>query len=366
MSYIPPQLDQVYERLNEGEQNVSSTPRELIGWFGHYRRTWRQVRLVIQALRDLELTTNPDFEGAGFDDVITILKVQSHQENTTSDVTNPPAQTPPTTQPPSTTPIESDAATITPAVTAERKPVDPVHRVSRFLPTGKLVSVARDETLQVAVTQMLLHSYSQLPVMQGERSVFGMISWHSIGRRRAFGNHPEFVRDCIEPHYEVKGDESIFDAIRAIQEHECVLVRSADNRISGILTATDISGSFEQLSRPFLLLSYVENHLRALIHPKFSVAELQSAKDPSDTQRQIADVSDMTFGEYIRLLENPGNWDKLGIGIERGLFVTQLNDVREIRNDVMHFNPEGIEDADMETLRRFNSFLQSIITLLPT
>jgi hypothetical protein len=174
-----------------------------------------------------------------------------------------------------------------------------------------------------------------------------------------------YVRDCLDPYYEVKADDSIFDAIRVIQEHECVLVKNSENRIVGILTATDISGSFEQLSRPFLLLGYIENHLRALIHPKFTPAELQTAKDPADKDRQINDVSDMTFGEYIRLLENPSNWAKLGIGVERSLVVNQLNEVREIRNDVMHFNPEGIEDKDMETLRQFNSFLQSIVSILP-
>ena len=144
-----------------------------------------------------------------------------------------------------------------------------------------------------------------------------------------------------------------------------MLVRNNETRIIGILTATDISASFEQLSRPFLLLSYIENHVRALIHPRFTIAELQSAKDPSDAEREISDVSDMTFGEYIRLLEKPDNWRKLKIGIERGLFVGQLNDVRDIRNDVMHFNPEGIEDKDIDTLRRFNAFLQSMVATLP-
>ncbi len=355
---IPQQLTQAAERLRAGDQPVFTTPRELLGWFGNYRRTWRQVRKVNVALKSCGLFTFPDFEGSGFDDPIT-LKLESARD---AEREQPVAAD----QTPTTTTADPGIASAPAAISdsLSRTPADPVHRVARFLPTSTLVAVARDESIDVAITHMLMHDFSQLPVMQGDRNVAGMITWHSIGQRRAMGNTPQFVRDCLEPHYEVKADDSIFDAIRVIQEHECVLVRSTENRIVGILTAADISGSFEQLSRPFLLLSYIENHLRALIHPKFTVADLQSAKDPSDAERQINDVSDMTFGEYIRLLENPANWAKLGIGIERSLFVSQLNEVREIRNDVMHFNPEGIEDKDMETLRKFNSFLQSMVSVL--
>jgi hypothetical protein len=158
---------------------------------------------------------------------------------------------------------------------------------------------------------MLLHEYSQLPVMQGDRKVDGMISWASIGKRQTFGKPANSVSDCMETHYEVKATDSIFDAIQVIRVRECVLVRSPDNRIVGILTATDVSESFEQVSRPFLFLSYIENHLRALIKPRFSVEELRAAKDPSDTERKVNSVSDMTFGEYIRLLEAPGKWEKI-------------------------------------------------------
>lgn len=354
ITITPPQLQQVKDRLNNGEDFVQSTPRELLSWFGQFRRTWRQVKKVRESLGSLELQTVPDFEGSGFDETVLIRKQPP-----------PPASTG-TTQTTTAAPsLNQEDLSHEENGDTGHPIVDPVHRVSRFLTAGPLVGVTRDEGIQVAVTKMMMHDYSQLPVMQSEMKVNGMISWKSIGQKVAVGNDPKFVRDCIEPHNEVKADVSIFDAIRVIQEHDCVLVRSNENKITGILTAADISGSFEQLSRPFLLLSYVENHLRALIAPRFTSMELQSAKDPSDTDRIIKDVADMTFGEYVRLLENPENWSKLCINIERSLFVAQLNDVREIRNDVMHFNPEGIEDADMIKLKKFSSFLESLVSQMP-
>jgi len=358
---VPPQLSEAVRGLTDGTKGVVSlSPRELLGWFGRYRRTWRQIQEVNSALRSCGVYAEPDFEGAGYDDQIE-LRLRTKPGETPIAATNV-GESP---SPPETPERSSEPPSAASINLSRQQSADPVHRVSRFLPPARLISVARDQSIKVATTLMLLHDYSQLPVMQGERGVVGMISWQSIGRCRAFGANPLYVRDCLTPHYEVKADDSIFEAIRFIQEFACVLVRSADNRIVGILTATDISGWFEQLSRPFLFLSYVENHLRALIQPRFSVGDLQLAKDPADSSRQITDVSDMNFGEYIPLLESPGNWEKLGIAIERALFVSQLNEVREIRNGVMHFNPEGIEDDELDKLRKFNSFIQSLVSILP-
>jgi hypothetical protein len=49
------------------------------------------------------------------------------------------------------------------------------------------------------------------------------------------------------------------------------------------------------------------------------------------------------------------------VGIDRRIFINHLDRVRGIRNNVMHFNPEGIEPEDLEALRRFHSFLHSIV-----
>jgi predicted transcriptional regulator len=343
---IPPQLLQISSRVQEGASPVFVTPREILGWFGRYRRTWRQVNRIRTVLSELELETSPDFEGAGFDEP---LVIEPSQASVMEQIVKTDG-----------IPVSPEAEVLSDGSSEVVEIADPVHRVSRFLRTGELVRVSRDEEVSAAVTKMLLNDYSQLPVMQGER-VQGMISWRSIGQRKTLSGEVKFVRECMESHHEIKAEDSIFQAIAVVRERDSVLVRSKENKIIGILTATDISECFEQVSRPFLFLSYTENHLRALIQSKFSVSDLKSAKDPADTEREIASVADMTFGEYVRLLENPENWKKLQLNLERSLFVHQLNVVRGIRNDVMHFNPEGIEDEDMEALRRFNTFLELLV-----
>lgn len=224
--------------------------------------------------------------------------------------------------------------------------------------------------------------------MTSEREVKGMISWASIGTRLAVGRAGNYVRDLMDAHQEIRAESSLFRAIPIIVEYQYVLIRGNNNRITGIVTASDLALQFQQLAEPFLLLGEIENHIRRILGDKFSTEELRSVQDPQDGQRKITSVADLTFGEYIRLLENDGRWKKIfpcpgadtcgprranpasrallpggppeggpasegGVSsalppvslsvssIDRAVFCTQLNKVREIRNDVMHFDPDG-------------------------
>ena len=208
---------------------------------------------------------------------------------------------------------------------------------------------------------MLLFDFSQLPVMQNDREVKGIVSWESIGSRLALKEKPvETVRECMKPHYEVKATDSLFRVIAHIVEHSYVLVRGDDRTITGIVTTSDLSLQFQQLSEPFLLLSEIENHVRLVMDGKFTADELSSVRDSADPERVIETVADLTLGEYIRLLENPANFQKTGLNVDRKVFVRELDHVRRIRNDVTHFDPDGITEKDHELLRHFLQFMHEL------
>ena len=181
--------------------------------------------------------------------------------------------------------------------------------------------------------------------------------------RLSLGRHPTVVRETMEPHAEVNADASLFTAIPFIIRHEYVLVRGADKRIVGIVTTSDLSLQFQQMTEPFLLLGEIENHIRRLIGNHFNSAELAAVKDPSDDSREIEAVYDLTFGEYKRLLEEPERWKRLRLGVDRGVFIGLLEKVRSIRNEVMHFDPDGIPDNDLKDLRDFARFLRTLQTI---
>ena len=156
----------------------------------------------------------------------------------------------------------------------------------------------------------------------------------------------------------------MFNAVSMITEHGHVLVRSGDNTITGIITASDLNRQFLELAEPFLLIGEIEHHVRWIIHGKFTRDDLLSARGTS-SGGSIDDTASLTLGEYCRLIENQERWDRLGLHVDRAVFVQQLHDVREIRNNVMHFNPDGLEPKAIRTLREMTRFFRDIAQRRP-
>ena len=84
---------------------------------------------------------------------------------------------------------------------------------------------------------------------------------------------------------------------------------------------------------------------------------------PKTDKKIIKGPSDLTLGNYCRLLENEENWCRLGLSnlITKRDFMEQLNEVREIRNDIMHFSPGGYPQEQIDMLEKFAKFLQKQI-----
>jgi CBS domain-containing protein len=339
-------LTEIVEQLRANKDVPSLTVREFLSWFGAQRRGYAISEKIRQALRNAKLQTEPDFESAYLDSSICF-----------SLASEPLGETVVVVQP-----VELPLSASAPKIfrTSESY-ADPISRLSKLKAANtKPVSVTPNTTIQEAVTIMLMHDFSQLPVMTGERDVKGIVSWTSIGTRLGLGKDGTSVREFMETHQEIRAEASLFQAIPIIVTYQYVLIRGSDNRITGIVTASDLSLQFYQLAEPFLLLGEIENHIRRIIEKNFSLAELVSVQDPADNQRKVECVADLTFGEYIRLLEHQDRWQQLDLPIDRVIFCKELDRVRVIRNDVMHFDPDGIPSEDLEHLRTFNRFLQRL------
>lgn len=343
-------LQEIANQISEGRTR-SETVREILSWFKASRRGYWIVSEIRSALSKTNLKTDPDFESAWIDSEVQFL----------STAPTIGVEQPESTECEEAITITQQELTACAALISPPEYADPTHRISKLAAsTRKPVSVSPDTKLDEAVTQMLTNDFSQLPVMTSERDVKGMITWTSIGSRLAMGKNGSVARELMEQHQEIRSDASLFSAIRIIAEHQYVLVRGHDQKVSGIVTASDLNLQFQQLAEPFLLLGEIENHVRRIISQRFTPAELEPAKDPTDTERVVTSVADLTFGEYIRLLENPERWDKLNISIDRKTFIEKLESVRGIRNDVMHFDPDGIPENDLQTIREFARFLQRL------
>ena len=101
--------------------------------------------------------------------------------------------------------------------------------------------------------------------------------------------------------------------------------------------------------------------MRQLIHKKFTIEQLRGEPPSFGSGRIINGSADLTLGEYCRLLEKEDNWKLLGLTVHRGTFVNHLDSVRKIRNDVMHFEPDGLSEGDTKQLKDFAHFLRKRI-----
>jgi len=345
----PTELKTIREALADGRAVNPVTVREFLSWFEAHRRGVSIVARIREVLEAECLATIPDFEEPWLDGLLAF-----HMVGVVAGAG-----------------IAAGAATAEAVSLIELPPeiaeLDGVwqhreagYRLSRFAAANKpVMSVGPDTTLHEAVTIMLLNDFSQLPVMVGERDVKGVVTWAEIAARAVLGRIGTRASDCMVDPVILNDTASIFEAIQNVAVKDFVLVRDKLRRIAGIVTAADLSLQFRSLSEPFLLLSEIETHVRNMIGETFTLLELTAARDPSST-REIHSVADLTFGEYVFVLQKEANWTRLGVKLDRKAFCQQLDRVRNIRNQVMHFDPDGLEGADLQILREFSSFLKRL------
>jgi CBS domain-containing protein len=335
-SAVPHELSEALKSSNLDEVVV----RELLGWFGFERRLPAAVSAIRDALTELGVTTEPDFEFAYLDAPIAFIRT-----NVTADARAP------------------EPEDVVGQIVTEPWS-DPTYRIGKLPAANKQLTVVKPSaSLVEAITLMLQFDFSQLPVMTNDRDVRGAITWQSIGSRVGLGNVPTTIADAVEPAAEVRSDDSLFETLSTIERFGYVLIRGQDKKITGIVTATDVGVQFRILTEPFILIGEIENYIRRLLAGRFTLAELKKSVDPSRNAERISRVSDLTFGEYIRLVEEPENWKRLNVNLDRSLIVRALEEIRRIRNDVMHFDPDGIGSKDLEELRRFVGLFQTLAKL---
>lgn len=342
---FPDQLVDAAQSVQSGSRRRVKV-RTLLSWFGQKRRGSSVVWTVRRALQDLGLRTNPDFATVGIDTFVSFSLASAKASPCQGDV--------------GTTKGESTGN----AGATESQATDPALYVG-MLPaaTSGVVSVTRDNNLSVAVTKMMYHNYSQLPVTQDLRAIDGMISWRSIGvaRTKKEDTDCEYVRDCLDKNYStVELDTPLLDAVAKIAREEAVLVLGPDRRIAGIVTTSDLSLKYHELAAPFLLLQEIEYRLRLRIDEAFSREEMAEARDPRDDRRQIGSAADLSFGEYIRLIEARENWNRLTLPLDRRVFVKLLRDVKGVRNEIMHFSPDDLSSDNLDKIEKLRKLLEQL------
>lgn len=354
------EISTMVKRIKETTIPESITPRELINAFGFYRRTSGCVRTVNTYLAENGLETFPDYQGTWVDREI-VLKLTPIAEHEAKDYMR----------------------------TFSRE--DPIKRLDILEEAHREpVCVMESDTLIKAETVMRLHNYSQLPVLNENGLLQSCITWESICFARSKGICTDVVKDYATEKYQIAMvNMPLLEAYELVYKHDYIIVVNEDALPIGIVTIADLTSKFIAWTGPYMLTSEVEQLIRQLCddkYPKAQVLEkckkhglsdilkiLQWKKEDAEHQEQIAKIDkilqsaqkpicsldDLTFGQYLEILKDSTNWNLLNLpNVDKGIFLEQLNKVREIRNDVMHFNMDEEDSANnMETLKETTEFI---------
>jgi CBS domain-containing protein len=311
---------------------VSLSIRDFIAVWGAKRRGYWYVQQIRDDLEASGLVTVPSFETGWIDNHIRLVPVV---------VVAPDA---------------ADSHSVeSPQTTADLQAVALTVGSLESSSTG-IVAVCRDDSLSKAQSLMMQSDFSQLPVMQGKRKIYGAVSWESIAQARMH-NAGASLRDCMVPPDVVGINDGLIDHIPKIAERGYVFVKDVEECITGIVTTADLSVAFLALAGPFLLIGEVERRLRRIAALAFKPDVLRDMRDPNDTKRQIKGAEDLTLGEYIRLFESKERWAELGWDVDREVFIDSLETLRELRNEVTHFNPDPIEPESLSKVRNLSKWL---------
>ncbi|NUT53098.1 MAG: CBS domain-containing protein [Saccharothrix sp.] len=329
------------ERAMSGKP-LALTVEELIGWWG--RRGSLASEQVSSDLANYGLVTYPDFDAVPQHVTVELISERQYID-ARRDVEGPSRG--------------AQVQVVEESPTAAGEEVAPVvgMTVGRLRSAlAGVVSVHPSASFEDAITKMVINDYSQLPVLANERQLRGAVTWKSIARARHANHAPSFSQ-AIGSARDVAYNQDLVDVLPILAEQDFVFVRDQTERIAGIVTASDLAAEYGATATPFFLIGELDQRLRRIIAATYDFAVVRALCDPEGA-RGIATFDDLSIGDYQRVLENKDCWDELAWPLNRKVFVERLDQLREIRNDLMHFNPGSRPDDDVQKIRNMINLLR--------
>lgn len=356
-----PALELIVKQIRETAQPAIVTPKQLMSAFGYARRSRNCVETINNFLAENGLETCPNYQDTWAYREIE-LKLTPETEHAVKNYARCNSKE------------------------------DPVKRLDILEEAHREpLCVYQDDSLLRAETLMRLHNYSQLPVLNEYGFAEYCITWESICYARSKGVNSDVVKDYATANFEIaEVSMPLLEAFEKVYEHEfIVVIDSGDPYPIGIVTIADLSSKFIAWTGPYMLTSEVEQLIRQLCDDKYPLAEVQEKcknyslkdilkvlhwkhDDPEHKeqiaklskilqgpQKEIHSLDDLTFGQYKLLLDHAESWNNLNLpNVDRQSFIEQLDLIRKIRNEVMHFNiNEGDSTDMMATLKETADFI---------
>jgi hypothetical protein len=99
--------------------------------------------------------------------------------------------------------------------------------------------------------------------------------------------------------------------------------------------------------------------IRKKLHVQVTPADLLNLEEHSRARAE-SDPALLTFGENVRLLERNEIWCRLSVNIDKAEFTKRLLEIRDVRNEVMHFGPDPLDANQKRSLKQMEDFLRQV------
>lgn len=219
------------------------------------------------------------------------------------------------------------------------------------LPTAdlgdELKTVQRDDSAALALTIMISHEFSQVPVVSGKRKVVGVVTWRSLACCNVQSDTT--AGDGCEP---IPGGTPfplttpVVDVLDLVFSSEFVLTHNGENELCGIVTASDMALWAKHYCKAFLAVEEIERNLRGVlsnVDPVLLNATPPTATANGDTTDRAHEIDPWTFALYRDFFDRDDDaWlelprEQLWSRIDRSEFRRWLQEANEARNRAFHF-----------------------------
>ena len=244
-----------------------------------------------------------------------------------------------------------------------------------FTPPQQVCFVTKNASLKKAWTIMRCYGFSQLLVVNQKPStdelkysqVIGCFSWESFAVVAMRDGGGYFVENSIEPFVErkesgkfvcVRYDEPVIDVAKKLQDHEYVIAKDDKDVVRAFVTPYDISRLYLDLVKPYSDLQKVEIYLRKITSriPQEKIVECLQNHYKENFKSEF-DPGRLEYSDYIILLKK--NWIQ-GLPFDKDFFLESLDQIRQLRNDVMHFN-KALSADEVSFISNFGRLLQESV-----
>ncbi|WP_194238559.1 CBS domain-containing protein [Streptomyces spongiae] len=233
------------------------------------------------------------------------------------------------------------------------------YRVSNLDSANRMPECVRvGDSTSTAMTIMVLRGYSQLPVLDADGRLRGVVSWESIGRARMADPGAGLEAATVRGQEADRSDD-LLDWVGTIQQFGFVVVRDHDHRVCGLVTASDLTVQFGTRVRPFVLVEEIEQRLRQVVDRCIPLDRIRAVV-PRGRASEVLSAANLTFGAYKHLLRVPENWAALGWAIDQEYFLAALEECRNFRNDLMHFSPDPVTEDQLLPAQGLLELLRSL------